>query len=356
VHCPRCETPLTAGRCTRCSYQVENEPKAPGSTVRARREPIKFAISSSRKESDGSIRPDWREELKKRVDEHVGKKEVEESETDQASAENLAQNGTQGSAEGDTGKGRAQKRILFEYRMKEKSKNPGASTREIKESVSAAAKGAPAKVLGSAAKPQDRRIVTFDQKDGNKSDVLEKQLVRRSSPTGTRGVDSRQRKLQLQTPPEIVASSLREAAASVPSSARVSKEILFSRFLSGIIDLSFPVVLGFSFVLAASRLVDFDFFMANSLEWAAVFSLVLYCVGSSFFLLALGQTPGMILTELRLVSDKEGRAVSERQIFLRVALFLPVAATLFGLLWSLFDSRCRTLHDRFTGTRVEPAN
>lgn len=356
MHCPRCETPLTAGRCTRCSYQAENESKAPDSTVQERREPIKFAISSSRKKSDESIRPDWREELKKRVDEHVGKKEFEKSESTGATKKAFEANGEQGSAVEDADKGEAQKRKLFEYRMKEESKERSGSMGRPKGAESEVAKGASVKALGSAAKTPDRRIVTFGHKNGNKSEVLEKPLVRRSSPAGTRGADPRQRELQLQAPSAKRALSVREAAASPSSGEAVSKEILFSRFLSGIIDLSFPVVLGFSFVLAASRLVDFDFFMANSLEWAAIFSLVLYWVASSFFLLALGQTPGMILTELRLTSEEEGGAVSTRQIFLRVALFLPIAATLVGLLWSLFDPQCRALHDRFTGTRVEPAN
>ena len=136
------------------------------------------------------------------------------------------------------------------------------------------------------------------------------------------------------------------------SADEVDREVLFSRFLCGIIDLSLPVLTGFLFTVGGAWILDFDYFLSAALEWAAAFSLFFFFFNSLFFLTLMGQTPGMYVTELRLVSDS-GQAPSLRQLVLRVLLFLPSVLSLAGLAWALLDPSCRTAHDRFSSTRVE---
>ena len=61
----------------------------------------------------------------------------------------------------------------------------------------------------------------------------------------------------------------------------------------------------------------------------------------------------MYLTDLQLVGE-ESETVSFQSLVIRICLFLPVVATVVGLLWSVFDPWCRGVHDRISGTRVVP--
>ncbi len=121
------------------------------------------------------------------------------------------------------------------------------------------------------------------------------------------------------------------------------------------IDLSLPVLIAFVFSYSASKILNFDFFSANSVQLGVVFSLCFFFLNSFFFLVLSGQTPGMYLTDLQLVGE-ESETVSFQSLLLRVCLFLPVAATVVGLLWSVFDPWCRCVHDRLSKTRVVPCS
>jgi uncharacterized RDD family membrane protein YckC len=133
----------------------------------------------------------------------------------------------------------------------------------------------------------------------------------------------------------------------------ISREILFSRFLSGIIDLFIPLFLAFVFAFAASRLLDFRVFSTESLEWIALFSAGFFFFNSIFFLSLASQTPGMFVTELRLVGEDQREELSLTAILIRVILFLPSAVTIVGLCWAVFDPRCRCFHDLLSRTRIE---
>ena len=135
---------------------------------------------------------------------------------------------------------------------------------------------------------------------------------------------------------------------------RVSKEILFSRFLSGIIDLVLPLLTGFAFTIVASLLLGFDLFVPSSMKWIGLFALSFFLFNSFFFFLSSGRTPGMFVTDLELVGENE-EEITVSSILLRVFFFLPSVLTVVGLGWAIFDPLCRCLHDLLSGTRIEPA-
>ncbi len=98
-----------------------------------------------------------------------------------------------------------------------------------------------------------------------------------------------------------------------------------------------------------------DFLSVTTLSLGGACSLGFYFLSSCFFLISCRQTPGMYLTELRLISEEVREAVPVHAILLRVLLFPAVAASLVGLCVSLFDPGRRCLHDRLTRTRVVPS-
>lgn len=131
----------------------------------------------------------------------------------------------------------------------------------------------------------------------------------------------------------------------------VSREIFFSRFLAGLVDLLLPSFLGLAFSFAASQVLGFEYFSNSTIEIAAVLSLMFYLSSSIFFLALSGQTPGMHLTGLRLL-HQDSEELPLGAIVLRVVVLLPTVATVIGLLWGPFDQWGRCLHDRVSQTRV----
>lgn len=133
----------------------------------------------------------------------------------------------------------------------------------------------------------------------------------------------------------------------------VSKEILFSRILAGILDLLLPVATGVLFVFAACWFLKLDFFSPPATySWVAL-ALGFYFFNSFYFFWTAGQTPGMSVTDLQLTGeDSEEPALVS--VAIRIVLFLPVVASVVGLAVALFDSECRALHDRLSKTRVIP--
>lgn len=138
-----------------------------------------------------------------------------------------------------------------------------------------------------------------------------------------------------------------------PQEIPVSREILFSRLLTGIVDILIPVLLGALFTFTASQMLRFHFFSTNSIWFGASFATGFYFLNSLFFLILTGQTPGMYLTYLRLVGEKS-EEVAIFSLLVRTICFLPVAVTVLGLVAAIFDPWRRCLHDRISGTRVIP--
>lgn len=131
----------------------------------------------------------------------------------------------------------------------------------------------------------------------------------------------------------------------------VSKEILFSRVLAGILDLLLPVATAVVFVFAACWFLNRDFFAASATYSWLLLALGFYFFNSLYFFWTAGRTPGMSVTDLQL-SGQDSEEPPFASVVIRIVLFLPVLATLVGLILALFDSECRALHDRLSGTKV----
>ncbi len=162
-----------------------------------------------------------------------------------------------------------------------------------------------------------------------------------------------QRRLTLDPPPPEFIPPSYENEPPEEDFASIPREVIISRVLAGLVDLLIPVVLGLVFVFSATWFTGLDFFSAAATRWWVIFSVILFVQGSIFFLWASGQTPGMYLTELRVI-DARNREPGMLTTVVRVLLFLVSLVTVVGLLLAVFDPQCRALHDRLTGTKVIP--
>ena len=309
MRCPHCGDQISEGRCSRCGAQA-------GSA----QDPIRFGFSSQQAVVDHSNQQHWRSELKRRLSEHYERKRKPDKES-----RTKNKPGTSTLRAGRS----VVERPLFDYRLAEPREG------EARRKMARSAK------QGSTAAP-----------------VAEKPLIRAPvKPRRNSEIRSpRQRRLTLG-----VAAVGAESSPAIQTEEaderqdRVSREIILSRLLAGIIDLSLPLLLATLFTLTASTILNFDLLSSSSIQGGATFSLCFYFLNSFFFLTLSGQTPGMYLTDLRLVGE-DSMEFTARSLFLRITLFLPVSATVIGLLWGIFDPWCRCLHDRLSGTRVIPAS
>jgi len=185
--------------------------------------------------------------------------------------------------------------------------------------------------------------------------VVEKPLIRTpvAPRPGFRSHLPKQQALTLEDPAAPEDSSASTSEETAAGEIGLSHEVLFSRMLAGIIDLFLPVLIAVVFSFSAARILNFDFFSADSLRLGILVALSFFFLNSFFFLILSGQTPGMYLTDLQLVGE-ESETVPFQSLVIRICLFLPVVATVVGLLWSIFDPWCRGAHDRVSGTRVVP--
>lgn len=167
---------------------------------------------------------------------------------------------------------------------------------------------------------------------------------------------SPQKLLDLEPPAEQPTSSPETRPPQPHPLGPVSREILVSRALCGVIDLTMAAVLGVVFVGIASRLLGFDFFSSLSLLFTAGVALALHFLNSLFFFITCGQTPGMAATRLRLEAEDPEEGLHLSSLVLRALLFLPSLVTVFGIAWALFDPFRRCAHDVLTGTLVVEAD
>ena len=255
---------------------------------------------------------DWRSQIKRKVSEHTGRPPL----ADEGKSSNRVAR-----KDGSAGP------PLFDYKLPE----PAKKTRKSK-------------------------VVRFTKKGSALPKVAEKPLIRApvSSPGAVRAQLPKQQALTLDAPlgPPVNSSPASEKTGDLTETG-VSGEVIFSRLLAGMIDLVFPFLIAFVFTLSASYILNFEFISISSARLGALFSLCFFFLNSFFFLILSGQTPGMYLTDLQLVGEDSGE-VSFPSLVLRVSLFLPVAATVLGLLWCVGDPWCRCAHDRASKTRIIP--
>ena len=184
---------------------------------------------------------------------------------------------------------------------------------------------------------------------------LEKPVIRPVVKTGVRPVaDKRQGRLRLDRTsekPGLVPRSEPDRTEGVERT--VFPEILFSRMLSGLIDLVTAVAVGGSTVMVASlgngSGVLSETLLRDTLATAGAF----FFFSTTLLLYLSGQTLGMLATELWLVAEDQNRPRLS-DIVLRVLSFLVVTASLLGLIWALFDARQLCWHDHLSKTRVVP--
>ncbi len=210
--------------------------------------------------------------------------------------------------------------------------------------------------LGDSAQDlREQRVVTFARSTRESQTVVEKPLIRTpvAPRPGLRSHLPKQQALTLEDPAAPEDSSASTSEETAAGEIGLSHEVLFSRMLAGIIDLFLPVLIAVVFSFSAARILNFDFFSADSLRLGILVALSFFFLNSFFFLILSGQTPGMYLTDLQLVGE-ESETVPFQSLVIRICLFLPVVATVVGLLWSIFDPWCRGAHDRVSGTRVVP--
>lgn len=339
---------MNEGRCPSCGivWDPEYESEAPENADASAEGPIAFEVLGAKSSPTGSRTADWRKELRRRLDQRSGKsagaeegKEVDRGDLRAAP-----------SAEGDPEAEQKTSEIseapsrLFEYQLKRpstsrplsnpvrpreekqdkaRSPKPASTERRIGREEAAGKRGEPAPPAGSVPRPLQRRL-----------------KLESSTSAGADEEDPMREAEAIEKP-------RRE-----PTQAPVSREILLSRFLAGIIDVTVPLALGMSFALVAAWRIGFDFFAYGSLRMALLLSLGFYLFNSVFFLLLSGQTPGMYAAQLSLAGAERREDVPVTSVLLRVVLFLPSCLTVVGLLWSIFDSERRCLHDILSGSLV----
>ena len=313
MYCPQCQVQVIDKLCSQCGAEVASSYKDKGNKINPSfSRNIVESASGSQQVAQGEETSNWRLEVKRKLDNHYEKKR---------SSPTLNQRRQKQASSPDRRKPkRSTDNALFDYRLRESIKKDSRVS-------------------------QVRRPVS--------KTTTEKPLIR--APVGTRSSShSRapiQRTLTLEAPPSL--SEIRFTEETEPEENRVSHEVIFSRLLAGIIDLTLPILVAAPFTFTASIILGFEFFSMNSLWFQVSFSVGFYFLNSFFFLSVSGQTPGMYLTDLRLIGEdsEEVRIVS---LFVRIAFFLPVVVTVLGLLLAIFDPWCRCLHDRLSSTRIVP--
>jgi uncharacterized RDD family membrane protein YckC len=131
------------------------------------------------------------------------------------------------------------------------------------------------------------------------------------------------------------------------------KLILLSRTLSGLVDLICVVIFAGTFVIAADIFSGIIVLDAVSLMDIAALFLLTYFVYSIFFLGASGQTIGMMITDLRVISDDGARPLLHQLIYRCCWHIVSFFGLGIGLLWSLFNRESLCLHDMLSGTLVK---
>ena len=362
--CPRCEIEVTDGQCPSCGIVWEEDSQAvsppdtvPGKTVVGGEA---FALGFEMLEpraTESQSSAGWREELKRRLEEHSARTKDEPADLSEPESTGQSQAKSPGSDQPKahaTEKSRptpkqeeAPSTKIFDYRLKKPP--PPRKT-----------------LLNPVRHREDVPRPPRGRKEAAPDPLLSRELVRGEGESQPPKPLRKERplaiplqgRLNLEAPassrPGTPALQPKPNEDKVPRVPRISREILFSRFLAGVVDLTFPLALGVAFSLVAAWRIGFDFFSPDSIQSAVLLSLGFYLFNSSFFLLLAGQTPGMYVAQLALVSDEGSRDIPFASTVLRVLLFIPSALSVVGLVWGTVDARCRCLHDVLSGTRIAP--
>ncbi len=351
--CPRC------GRTADTMSRVERPVEGGGT--------ISFSVASSGTSSPSQQTPDWRDELKQKLQQHQLKKHGavppahDPDRVRPTPAAKLRLRRRKPPPERPAGPDPRRYRPADEPEplvVKEptlESRPPAPNAKAPGEMVKQLFKYK----LEDVGKLRDRRIITFSKSKPAPAPPRVEPPAAPPPPARVEEPDDEgaplQRRLVLEASAEPPPPS--EAAAEPAPPPRHTPsvvEVLFSRLLAGIVDVVLAGALGLLFASLAARLAGTDFPSVEGLLVAAGCAWVLLVLNEVFFLFTLRRTPGMMWTELRLVGESS-TTPGFGAILTRAVLWIPVALTLVGLAWALVDSEGRCLHDRLSQTRVVPS-
>ena len=135
--------------------------------------------------------------------------------------------------------------------------------------------------------------------------------------------------------------------AYAPFHARLLAQILNLMLIVACLS---PLLYLFNYGFQPSPRQELAYTLFIILRSLLVFSLAV--VSMSWFGSRFGGSPGKVLMGLEVVAEKSGQHLSFIQTLTRVILALVSMASLLGVLFMLFDTRRRCLHDRLMGTVV----
>lgn len=147
------------------------------------------------------------------------------------------------------------------------------------------------------------------------------------------------------------------AVAKTKSVSQGPSAGFLSRSVATLFDLGISAGVGFG-IANSTPAAFFDFLpglVAPALEATIATAYAFYVLSSMILLMATGRTGGMLVTGIR-AQHHGSNTIPFGSAFVRAFFFMPVAATLIGLVFGLFDGQGRCLHDRLSQTKVVPAS
>ncbi|GAB4241036.1 MAG: hypothetical protein Kow00109_16240 [Acidobacteriota bacterium] len=393
MDCPRCKEPVEHGRCPRCGIVWDPEeaddgellatppgaeapPEADeGQDPRPADTPAGGLIGmevtpGKTPKRETPARADWREELRRRLDEHGGRKTAEqveerkdhEAETAPADPEGSAaprepKQEAAASAAGPAGvdvsappKGEPGDLApaIFRYQLKQTESRPPL-TNPVRPRQPAPTGATTAEAPGPA--PASRT-----KKGLGVRPAIPKAASRATTPLFSQAGRLPFDKAVVESPPaESPPTEASAPVASRPVPASLPAEILFSRFLAGIIDVTLPAAGAVLLGLLAAWKTGIDVFAGGAWGWMLVLIGALYVLTSFLFLTLERQTPGLRAAELEVVHQDGSDEIAASNLLTRVLVFPLSVASIGGLACALFDRRRRCLHDILSRTLVVPA-
>ncbi len=323
MRCPRCQGQIQKNRCLRCGLESNPSEHSESSNQPSNllRQPISFNFHTHSQTKKRETTSDWRSQLDRKLS------QLNEKKAEITSFASEKKRKTKGLAAKSSD--RQINRPLFEYRLARLEKGH-----------------------------RNHKIVTLAKAEELPQSTSDKPLIRMPLKpySVSRSYLPKQKELGLEPLSlETIGSATEQATKNIPEIESVSQEVLFSRLLAGLIDLFFPILVGSLFACSAAWILNFNFFSSVALNLGLLFSFLFFFLNSLFFFFLSGQTPGMYLTDLRLLGD-DSEDIPIKSLCLRIGLFLPVVASLVGLLSCFFDPACRCWHDQLSRTRIVPAS
>lgn len=359
--CPQCHIPILNDRCPNCGFRSASPKRVPeGEPLEPAQQAISFEILSQQDSGAEEEVTDWKGELRRRLDARNGKTTAKPpvrrvqfqppsdsrvEETDLGDEIEADENPALGPR--DEEPSFLSRKPLFDYRIQEATAKSTRLTNPILPREEAESERTPSKVLDQ---PLARESAQADKESsGSKGS--------RKTPTEVDFdpfLPLRLPAVEKADPVEALFGPEVDLAELAPK--RVTRDILSSRLLAGVIDIIGPALMSAIFTMVAAWILNFELFSALTLKWWLVMWAALFYLNSVFFLVSCGQTPGMFHTELVLKNvEKASEEVPLAKVLVRVVFFVPIALTVAGLVWAVFDPNCRTLVDHLSGTDVARA-